>query len=107
MRGVLRPRVVKKLLLCKNKTKQMAWVENLKKELLATNLNSKLVHPWPQVDVRGDDFLNTSMEYEVASLSGEVATHDVLEGHLQGLKEVKIKINNLLSAEQEFEHTQG
>jgi hypothetical protein len=66
-----------------------------------------LVHPWPQVDVQGDDFLGTSMEDEVASLLGEVATHDVLEWHLQGLKEVKININNLPSVEQECEHTQG
>jgi hypothetical protein len=42
MKGVLRPRVVKKLLFCKNKTKQMAWVENLKRELLAVNLDSDL-----------------------------------------------------------------
>jgi hypothetical protein len=48
---------------------------------LATNLDLELVHPWPQVDVQGDyhDFLNTSMEDEVASLLGEVATHDVLK----------------------------
>jgi len=41
MKGVLRPRVVKKLF-CKNRTKQMAWVENLKKELLAVNLDLDL-----------------------------------------------------------------
>ncbi len=65
------------------------------------------MHSWPQVDVQGDDFLPTSMEDEVASLLGEMATHDVLEGHLQGLKDVKININNLPSVEQEYEHTQG
>jgi hypothetical protein len=109
MRGVLRPRAVEKLLLCKNRTKQVALVEDLKEELLATNLDLELVHPWPQVDVQRDDhdFLNTSMEDEVASLLGEVATHDVLERHLQGLKDVEIDINNLPSSEQEFEHTQG
>jgi len=109
MRGVLRPRAVEKLLLCKNRTKQMALVENLKKELLATNLDLELLHPWPQVDVQRNDhdFLNTSMEDEVASLLGEVATHDVLEQHLQGLKEVEIDINDLPSSEQESEHTQG
>jgi hypothetical protein len=109
IRGVLRPRVVKKLLLCKNRTKQVALVENLRKELLAANLDLELVHPWPQVDVQKDDrdFLNTSMEDEVASLLGEVATHDVLEQHLQGLKEVEIDIDNLPSSEQESEHTQG
>jgi hypothetical protein len=53
----------------------------LKKKLLATNLDFELVHLWPQVDVQGDDhdFLSTSMEDKVASLLGEVATHDVLE----------------------------
>jgi hypothetical protein len=109
IRGVLRPRAVEKLLLCKNRTKQVALVENLKKELLATNLDLELVHPWPQVDVQRDDhdFLNTSMEDEVASLLGEVATHDVLEQHLQSLKKVEIHINDLPSFEQESEHTQG
>jgi len=109
IRGVLRPRVVEKLLLCKNRTKQVALVENLKKELLATNLDLELVHPWLQVDVQRDDhdFLNTSMEDEVASLLGEVATHDVLEQHLQSLKKVEIHINDLPSFEQESEHTQG
>ncbi len=107
MRGVLRPKAVKKLLLCKNRTKQVAWVENLKNQLLATNLDLELVHSWPQVNVQGDDFLHISMEDKVASLLGEVATHDVLERHLQGLKDVEIDINNLPSSEQESEHTQG
>jgi hypothetical protein len=42
------------------------------------------VHPWLEVDVHKDDldFLNINMEDEVASLLGEVATHDVLEQHL-------------------------
>ncbi len=110
MRGVLRPRAVQKLLLCKNRTKQVELVENLKTELLATNLDLELVHPWPQVDVQKDDhdFLNTSMEDKVASLLGEVATHDVLERNLQGLKDLEINIiDNLPSFEQESEHTQG
>jgi hypothetical protein len=100
---------VEKLLLCKNRKKQAALVGNLRKELLAANLDLELVHPWPQVDVQKNDhdFLNTSMEDEVASLLGEVATHDVLEHHLQGLKEVEIDIDNLPSSEQESEHTQG
>jgi len=108
MRGVLRPRAVQKLL-CKNRTKQVALVENLKTELLATNLDLKLVHPWPQVDVPRDDhdFLNTSMEDKVVTLLGEVATHDVLERHLQGLKDVEMDINNLPTSKQESEHTQG
>jgi hypothetical protein len=85
----------------------VAWVENLKNQLLATNLDLELLHSWPQVDVQGDDFLHTSMEDEVASLLGEVATHDVLERHLQGLKDVELDINNLPNTEQESEHTQG
>jgi hypothetical protein len=107
MRGVLRPKAVKKLLLCKNRTKQVALVEDLKMELLATNLDLELVHPWPQVNVQGDDFLNKSMGDKVATLLGEVATLDVFERHLQGFKDVEININNLPSAEQESEHTQG
>ncbi|CAM6015569.1 unnamed protein product [Sphagnum balticum] len=106
-RGVLRPRAVQKLLLCKNRTKQVALVEDLKKELLATNLDLELVHPWPQVDVQGNDFLKKSMGDKVATLLGEVATHDVFERHLRSLKDVEININNLPSAEQKFEHTQG
>ncbi len=107
MRGVLRPKAMKKLLLCKNRTKQVALVEDLKMELLATNLDLELVHPWPQVDVQGNDFLNKSMGDKVATLLGEVATHDVFEQHLQGLKDVEININNLPSAKQDSEHTQG
>ncbi|KAH8934832.1 hypothetical protein BDL97_18G105100 [Sphagnum fallax] len=109
MRGVLRPRAVDKLLLCKNRTKQVAWIENLKKKLLATNLDFELVHLWPQVDVQGNDrdFLSTSMEDKVASLLGEVATHDVLERHLGRLKDVEIHINNLPNSEQDSTHTQG
>jgi hypothetical protein len=105
IRGMLRPRVVQNLLLCKNRTKQVELVEILKMELLATNLDLELVHLWPQVDVQRDDhdFLTTSMEDKVASLLGQVATHDVLERHLQGLKDVGININNLPSSE----HTQG
>ncbi len=107
LRGMLRPKVVKKLLLCKNKTKQVALVEDLKMELLATNLDLELVHTWPQIDVQGDDFLNKTMGDKVATLLGEVATHDVCERHLRSLKDVEININNLSSAEQESEHTQG
>ncbi len=107
MRSVLRPRAVENLLLCKNRTKQVAWVENLEKKLLATNLDLELVHLWPQVNVQGNDFLHTSTKDKVASLLGEVATHDVLERHLQGLKDMEIDINNLQSFEQESEHTQG
>jgi len=43
------------------------------------------------------------MEDKVVTLLGEVATHVVLEWHLQGLKDVEI---NLPSAKQEFKHTQ-
>jgi len=46
----------------------VALVKNLKKKLLATNLDLELVHPWPQVDVQRDDhdFFFTSMEDKVA-----------------------------------------
>jgi hypothetical protein len=108
-KGVLRPRAVQKLLLCKNRTKQVALVEDLKMELLEANLDFKFLHTWPVVDVQRDDvdFLHISMEDEVASLLGKVATHDVLERHLQGLKDMEIDINKLPSFEQESEHAQG
>jgi hypothetical protein len=105
MRGMLRLKVVKKLL-CKNKTKQVALVEDLKMELLATNLDLELVHPWPQVDVQRDDLFNKMMGDKVTTLLGEVATHDVCEQHLRNLKDVEININNLSNVEQESEHTQ-
>ncbi len=107
IKGVLRPEAVKKLLLCKNRTKQVAFLEDLEMELLATNLDLELVHPWPQVYVQGDDFLNKSMGDKVVTLLGEVATHDVFERHLRGLKDQEININNLPSVEQESEPTQG
>jgi hypothetical protein len=60
----------------------VAFVENWKKELLVT-IDFTLVHPWPQVDGHKDDldFVNINMEDKVASLLGEVATHDVLKQH--------------------------
>jgi hypothetical protein len=106
MRGMLKPKAVKKLLLCKNKTKQVALVEDLKMKLLAINFDLELVHPWPQIDLQGDDFLNKTMGDKVASLLGEVTTHDVCERHLRSLKDVEIDNNNLSNAEQKFEHTQ-
>ncbi len=59
--------------------------------------------------MQGDDhdFLSTSMEDKVASLLGEVATHDVLERHLGCLKDVEIHINDLPNFEQDSTHTQG
>ncbi len=45
VRGFLKPQVVQNLLLCKNRKNPALLVEELKQELLGTNLDLSYVHP--------------------------------------------------------------
>jgi len=45
VQGILRPQVVQNFLLCKNKKDPTMLVEELKQELLGTNLDLSYVHP--------------------------------------------------------------
>ncbi len=46
VQGILRPKVVEVLLLCKDKKNQVVLVEDLKQDLLAANLDTSYVHTW-------------------------------------------------------------
>ncbi len=105
VRGVLKPKVVKKLVLCKNRKNQTMLVEDLKQELVedlkqelfVKNFElSQCVHTWPQVDVPLDDpnYLNISMDDKVTSLLGELQTLEVLERHFQHLKNAEMDVDN-------------
>jgi hypothetical protein len=45
--GVLRPKAVENLLLCKHRKDQAVLLEDLKQELWGGNLDPKYEHPWP------------------------------------------------------------
>ncbi|KAH8966296.1 hypothetical protein BDL97_03G018400 [Sphagnum fallax] len=105
VRGVLRPKVVENLMLCKNRKNQTVLVEDLKQELvqelkpelLVENIEvSQCVHTWPEVDVPLDDFdyLSISMDDKVTSLLGELQTLDVLERHFRHLKNAEMDVDN-------------
>jgi hypothetical protein len=106
VKGVLRPKVVKNLVLCKNRKNQVVLVEdlkqelveNLKLELLVENLElSQCVHTWPEVDVPLDDpdYLSISMDDNVTSLLGELQTLEVLNRHFRHLKNLEMDVDNL------------
>ncbi|CAM6056760.1 unnamed protein product [Sphagnum tenellum] len=105
VRGVLRPKVVKNLMLCKNRKNQIVLVEDLKqelvedlkRELLVENFEmSQCVHTWPEVDVPLDDpdYLSISMDDKVTSLLGELQTLEVLERHFRHLKNAEVDVDN-------------
>jgi hypothetical protein len=105
VRGVLRPKVVKNLVLCKNRKNQIVLVEDLKQEfvqelkqeLLVENFElSQCVHTWPEVDVPLDDrdYLAISMDDKVTSLLGELQTLEVLDRHFRNLKNVEMDVDN-------------
>jgi hypothetical protein len=105
VRGVLRPKVVENLMLCKNRKNQTVLVEDLKQELvqelkpelLVENIDvSQCVHTWPEVDVPLDDFdyLSISMDDKVTSLLGELQTLEVLERHFRHLKNAEMDVDN-------------
>ncbi len=105
VRGVLRPKVVKNLVLCKNRKNQIVLVEDLKQELvqdlkqelLVENFElSQCVHTWPQVDVPLDDpdYLSISMDDTVTSLLGELQTLEVLDRHFRHLKNAEMDVDN-------------
>jgi len=97
VKGILRPKCVERLLLCKNRKDQVVLVENLKQELLAANLDSSYVHPWGEVDVGEEDmdYLGKSMDDSATSLLGAIDTKDVFERRFQNLKELENDVNNL------------
>jgi hypothetical protein len=106
VRGVLRPIVVRNLMLCKNRKNQTVLVEDLKQELvehlkrklLVENFElSQCVHTWPKVDVPLDDpdYLSISMDDQVTSLLGASQTSEVLVRHFRHLKNAEMDVDNI------------
>ncbi len=105
VRGVLRPEVVKNLVLCKNRKNQTVLVEDLKQELVKY-LKKKLwvenfelsqhLHTWPEMKVHlnDPDYLGISMGDKITSLLGELQTLDVLDRHFRHLQNVEMDVDN-------------
>jgi len=82
VRGILRPKVVQLLLLCKDRKEQVVLVEDLKQDLLAANLETSYVHIWKKVPNVGEcnvNFFGRHMEDTAISLLGEVDTREVFQ----------------------------
>ncbi len=82
VRGILRPKAVEVLLLCKYRKHQVVLVEDLKQDLLAANLDTSYVHLWkegPNVEECNVNFFGGGMEDTAISLLGEVDTREVFQ----------------------------
>jgi hypothetical protein len=94
--GVLRPKAVENLLLCKHRKDQALLLEDLKQELLGANLDPKYEHPWPQVQEvleGGRDYLGKSMEGSAISLLGEKDINDIWQRRQNELMELENHFN--------------
>jgi hypothetical protein len=111
VRGVLRPKAVENLLLCKHRKDQALLLEDLKQELWGTSLDPKYEHPWPQVQEvpKGSrDYLGESMEGSAMSLLGEKDTQDIVQRRENELMELKVHFNaSLATKEENYEVPQG
>jgi hypothetical protein len=96
VRGVLRPKAVENLLLCKHRKDQALLLEDLKQELWGANLDPTYEHLWPQmreVPKGSRDYLGESMEGSVMSLLGERDTQEVLQRRQNELMELEVHFN--------------
>jgi hypothetical protein len=111
VRGVLRPKAVENLLLCKHRKDQAVLLEDLKQELWGANLDSKYEHPWPQVremSEGNDDYLGESMEGSAMSLLGEKDTQEVLQRRQNELMELEVHFNAFpTTKDEDYEDPQG
>jgi len=106
VRGILQPKAVELLLLCKNRKHQVVLVEDLKQDLLATNLDPSYVHTWkevPNVEECNVNFFGGGMEDTATSLLGEVDTHEVFQRRHRALKELEIRVTKLQNNKKHFE----
>jgi len=106
MRGILQPKVVQVLLLCKDRKHQVVLVEDLKQDLLATNLDTSYVHTWkevPNVEKCNINFIGGGMEDTAISLLGEVDTHEVFQRRYRALKELVGGLTKLQENKTPFE----
>jgi hypothetical protein len=82
VQGILQPKVVEVLLLCKDRKHQIVLVEDLKQDLLARKLDTSYVHTWkevPNVEKCNVKFFGGNMEDTSISFLGEVDTHEVFQ----------------------------
>jgi hypothetical protein len=106
MRGVLQPKAVEVLLSCKDRKHQVVLVEDLKQDLLATNLDTSYVHTWkevPNVEGCNINFFGGGMEDTAISLLGEVDTHEVFQRRYRTLKEFAGGLTKLQENKTSFE----
>jgi hypothetical protein len=111
VRGILRPKVVENLLLCKHRKDQAILLEDLKQELWGANLDPKYEHPWPQVREvpKGSrDYFGESMEGSAMSLLGEKDTQEVLQRRQNELMELGVHFNAFpTTKDEDYEDPQG
>jgi hypothetical protein len=111
VRGVLRPKAVENLLLCKHRKDQALLLEDLKQELKGANLDPKYEHPWPEVRkvLEGnDDYLGGSMEGSAMSLLGEKDTHELFQRRQNELMELQVHFNaSSATKDEDYEDPQG
>ncbi len=106
VRGILRPKVVENLLVCKDRKHQVVLVEDLKQDLLATNLDTSYVHTWKEVPNEEEcsvNFFGGGMEDTTISLLGEVDTHEVFQRRYRALKELEGGLTKLQENNTSFE----
>jgi hypothetical protein len=106
VRGILQPKAVEVLLLCKDRKHQVVLVEDLKRDLLAANLDTSYVHTWKEVPNEEEcnvNFLGGSMEDTAISLLGEVDTHEVFQRRYRALKELEGGLTKLQENKTSFE----
>jgi hypothetical protein len=111
MHGVLKPKAVENLLLCKHRKDQALLLEDLKQELWGANLDLKYEHPWPQVQEvleGGRDYLGESMEGSVMSLLGEKDINDIWQRRQNELMELEVRFIAFPTTKDEnYEDAQG
>jgi hypothetical protein len=111
VRGVLRPKAVENLLLCKHRKDQALLLEDLKQELRGANLDPKYEHPWQQVQEvpkGSQDYLGRSMEGSAMSLLGEKDTHELFQRRQNELMELQVHFNaSLATKDEDYEDPQG
>ncbi len=111
VRGVLRPKVVENLLLCKHRKDQAVLLEDLKQELRGANLDPTYEHPWIEVQevLEGDDdYLRASTEGSVMSLLGEKDLQDVWQRRQNELMELQVHFNaSSATKDEDYEDAQG
>ncbi|KAH8932513.1 hypothetical protein BDL97_19G077000 [Sphagnum fallax] len=106
VRGILRPKAVEVLLLCKDRKDQVVLVEDLKQDLLATNLDTSYVHVWKKVPNEKEcnvNFFGGGMEDTAISLLGEVDTHEVFQRRHRALEELQSQVAKLQENKTNFE----